>query len=202
MEKYQYLLGVYEDVESLYGYSGVNKLLKYVKENGRGDITKNDIQDFLKKQEGWTLHGNVPRRFVRRPIKVCRPGLILGVDLADMTERIAKHNNNYRYIMVMIDCFSRKLHLTPMKNKTNLTTARALDLKKKSRYQYLLIFSDEGGELLGSHTQRVYERFNITRYSVKNRKFKCSIAERVIRTVKEKLYKYFTQNNTLKYIEV
>ena len=64
------------------------------------------------------------------------------------------------------------------------------------------MFSDSGGEFLGKHTQKVYDRFNITRYSVKNRKFKCCIAERAVRTVKEKMFKYFTQNNTLKYIDI
>ena len=37
---------------------------------------------------------------------------------------------------------------------------------------------------------------------MKNRRFKCAIAERAIRTIKAKIYKYFTQNNTLTYIDI
>ena len=203
MEKFRYLQKIYEDVENPCSYSGVGKLFNYVRKNGRSDITKVDIKTFLKKQLAWTYHGFVPRRFVRRPIKVSRPGLILGMDLADMTEHIAKHNDGYRYILVMIDCFSRKVSLVSLKNKTSLNIANALQqYLEKSQYKFVFVYSDEGQEFLGAHTQKVYDKFNLTRYSVKNRKFKCAIAERVIRSLKERIYKYFTQNNTLKYIDV
>ena len=72
----------------------------------------------------------------------------------------------------------------------------------KTQYKYRYIFSDQGGEYIGNHTQKLYEKFNIIRYSVKNRRFKCAIAERVVKTVKERIHKYFTQNNTLKYIDI
>ena len=120
-----------------------------------------------------------------------------------MTKALTKYNNKFRYVLVLIDCFSRKLCLTVLRNKSNQATADAIeDFLKKSEYKYRYIFSDEGGEFIGSHTNKLYEKFNIIRYSVKNRRYKCSLAERVIRTVKGRIYKYFTQNNTLKYIDI
>ena len=204
MDKTEYLQGIYEDLQHVASYSGVDKLYNYVKKNGnRHDITRKDVDDFLKIQPGYTYHGTVPRSFVRRPIKVSRPGSILGTDICDMTSSIASHNKGYRYILVLIDCFSRKVNLTPLKNKTCANFAIALEkYLENSPHQYSHVFSDEGGEFLGSKAKKVYEKFHITRYSVHSRKFKCSIAERFIRTLKQYLYRYFTQNNTFNYINV
>ena len=202
MVSYKQLQKIYEDVGHPCGYSGIEKLTKYFK-NNRRKISKKQILEFLKNQPAWSYHGLIPRKFVRRPIKVSRPGHILGVDIADFTKTLSKYNNNFRYVLVLIDCFSRKLCLSVLRNKSNQTTADAIeDFLKKSEYKYRYIFSDEGGEFIGSHTHKIYEKFNIVRYSVKNRRYKCSIAERVIRTIKEKIYKYFTQKNTFKYVNV
>ena len=203
MSNYNHLQKVYEDIGHPSGYSSIGKLEKYLKNQGEKNISKKKILEFLKKQPGWSYHGFVPRSFVRRPIKVCRPGHILGTDIADMTKSVSIHNNNFRYILVLIDCFSRKLSLTALRNKSNQTTANALeDFLNKTQYKYRYIFSDQGGEYIGNHTQKLYEKFNIIRYSVKNRRFKCAIAERVVKTIKERIHKYFTQNNTLKYIDI
>ena len=201
--KQEFLQKIYENLKDPAGYSGEKRLYEHVKKQGRKDISKRDIREFLKSQPGWNFHGLIPRNFVRKPTKVCRQGLILGIDLLDLTDKIAKHNKKHRYIFLMIDLFSRKLWLTPLTNKSNLTCAKALEtFFKKSLYKYTFVFSDLGCEFLGKHTQKVYDRFNITRYSVKNQRFKCSIAERAIRTVKQRLFRYFSQKNTLKYIDV
>ena len=52
---------------------------------------------------------------------------MLGGDLADMTEELAEHNKGQRYILVLMDLFSRKASLTPLKNKTGKLIAQALD---------------------------------------------------------------------------
>ena len=202
-DKREFLREIYENLKHPAGYSGENRLYDHVRKLGRKDISKRDIKEFLKGQPGWTFHGLIPRNFVRKPTKVCRQGLILGIDLLDLTDRIAKHNKKHRYIFLMIDLFSRKLWLTPLTNKRNLTCAKALEsFFQKSLYKYSFVFSDSGSEFLGGHTQKVYDKYNITRYSVKNQKFKCSIAERAIRTIKHRLFRYFSQKNTLKYIDV
>ena len=73
--KQDFLKKIYENLKNTAGYSGEIKLFNYVRKNGRRDITKHDIRVFLKKQPGWSYHGLIPRNFVRKPIKVCRPGL-------------------------------------------------------------------------------------------------------------------------------
>ena len=201
--KYNFLKKIYENLKNPCAYSGVKKLYNHVKKSGRKNITEDDIRFFLRDQEGWNKHGVIYRNFVRRPIKVCRPGLILGIDLIDLTQKIANHNSRHRYIFLKIDLFSRKICLTPITNKSNKTCAKVLEsFFEKAPYKYKFIFSDLGWEFVGVYTQKVYDRFNITRYSSKNQKHKCAIAERAVRSTKEKLYRYFTQKNTWKYLDI
>merc|ERR1712243_96033 len=181
-----------------------NKLYKYIKQkNDRSDIGKKDVEQFLRSQDASTYHGSVPRRFVRRPIKVCRPGLIVGSDLCNMTDKIAKHNDGFRYVFILMDIFSRKVSLTAVKRKTCGNIAKILDeYLTNSTYQYAKFFADEGAEFTGKAIQKIYKKYNIVRYNIFNRRFKNAIVERFVRTLKSFLYRYFTQNNTFKFIDV
>ena len=202
--KFDYIKEIYQNLDHIAAYSGVNKLYKYIKQkNDRPDIGKKDIEQFLRSQDASTYHGSVPRRFVRRPIKVCRPGLIVGSDLCDMTDKIAKHNDGFRYVVILMDIFSRKVSLTAVKRKTCGNIAKILDeYLTNSTYQYAKFFADEGAEFTGKAIQKIYKKYNIVRYNIFNRRFKNAIVERFVRTLKSFLYRYFTQNNTFKFIDV
>ena len=78
---------IYENLKDPSGYSGENRLYDRVKKLGRKDISRRDIKEFLEGQPGWNFHGLIPRKFVRKPTKVCRQGLILGIDLLDLLRK-------------------------------------------------------------------------------------------------------------------
>ena len=118
MDKFEFLKKVYEDIGHPISFSGPYKIFEYIKKNSdRKDISLRDIKQFLKGQSGYTFHGNIPRTYLRLPIKVAGPGIILGCDLADMNNYVASFNDNYIYILVLIDIFSRKVSLTALKIK-------------------------------------------------------------------------------------
>ena len=116
MAKYDILRKLYENLATPTGYSKPSNLLKYAKKED-ADIMKQDVKSFLKKQEGFTRHGTVPRSFMHRPIKISSAGNTLGSDLIDMGNQLREDNSGYRYILVLIDCFSRKLDLLPLRKK-------------------------------------------------------------------------------------
>ena len=201
--KYEYLEKIYHDLDHNAAYSGIDKLFKYVKDiNERTDIKKSDVKRFLNQMDSYTKHGLVRRRFIRRPFKVSRPKSFLGMDLADMTVDISKHNGGYRYILVLLDMFSRKVRLIPLKNKTGFNVAKAIDSYLQDEPGYTHINSDEGKEFLNSECQKIYDKHNVTRYNVFNRKFKNSLVERFIRTLKGFLFRHFTHKQNYYFLEV
>ena len=98
MDKQSFLTKIYEDFESLVGYSGVAKLYKHIRSKcNRPDISKKDVVECLKTLDSQTLHGQVYTKYMRKPIKVLSPGQILGVDFCDMNTFIMKFNYNCRW---------------------------------------------------------------------------------------------------------
>ena len=119
---------------------------------------------------------------------------IWAADLADMTA-FKDYNDGYTFLLLVIDTFSKYGYLIPLKNKKGKTVANALkDIFKKRKPEKL--WTDKGTEFKNKDVKDLVEL-----YSTENEE-KSSIAERWIRTIKEKMWKYFTDNNTYKYIDV
>lgn len=107
----------------------------------------------------------------------------------------------------LIDCFSRKLWIYPLKNKKATTIANVLDTflsktKSQNNQKWNLFWCDEGTEFFNSSVKKICKKHRIKMYHVFNRRFKASICERSIRTIKTKLYKIMTHYNTNRYIDV
>ena len=105
------------------------------------------------------------------------------------------YNDGYTFLLLVIDTFSKYGYLIPLKNKKGETVADALkDIFKKRKPEKL--WTDKGREFYNKDVKDLVEL-----YSTENEE-KSSIAERWVRTIKEKMWKYFTDNNTYKYIDV
>ena len=140
------------------------------------------------------LHRPIKRKFKKRRVIVRGIDKIWAADLADMTV-LSKENEGYRFLLLVIDTFSKYGYLIPLKDKKGETVADALkDIFKKRKPEKL--WTDKGREFYNKDVKDLVEL-----YSTENEE-KSSIAERWIRTIKEKMWKYFTDNNTYKYIDV
>ena len=107
---------------------------------------------------------------------------------------LSKENEGYRFLLLVIDTFSKYGYLIPLKDKKGETVADALkDIFKKRKPEKL--WTDKGREFYNKDVKDLVEL-----YSTENEE-KSSIAERWVRTIKEKMWKYFTDNNTYKYID-
>ena len=108
---------------------------------------------------------------------------------------LSKENEGYRFLLLVIDTFSKYGYLIPLKDKKGETVADALkDIFKKRKPEKL--WTDKGREFYNKDVKDLVEL-----YSTENEE-KSSIVERWVRTIKEKMWKYFTDNNTYKYIDV
>ena len=114
---------------------------------------------------------------------------IWSIDLADMVDYKTSNNKGFRYIFVIIDNYSKHLWTIPLKNKYSQTiTNEFSNILTKSKRKPLKIESDRGLEFYNSIFQNFLKSKNIRHYSRFTDKGP-SIAERVIRTVRNLLKK-------------
>lgn len=125
--------------------------------------------------------------------------------VADLVEvqSIAKQNKGFRYILVIIDKFSKYAWAQPIKKKTgkDVTEAFAKILKSANGHKPQNLQTDAGKEFYNQVFQNLMKQQNIYHFSTHGGA-KASIVERFNRTLKSKLYKYFTAANMLKYVDV
>ena len=114
---------------------------------------------------------------------------IWSIDLADMIDYKILNNKGFRYIFIAIDNFSKYLFAIPLKNKYSQTiTNEFSNILTKSKRKPVKIESDRGTKFYNSIFQNFLKSKNIQHYSRYTDKGP-SIAERVIRTVRNLLKK-------------
>ena len=130
-------------------------------------------------------------------------------DLVDV-QSLSKYNDKYRYLLTVIDVFTKYLHIVPLRSKTGTAVASAFQsVFNDSRYttkQYkrrpIWVQTDKGKEFVNRSVQDLLKHEGIQFHVCKNPDIKCSVIERAHRTIRDKLYKYFTFKNTYRYIDV
>ena len=147
------------------------------------------------------LHKPKRINFERRRVISNHIDHIWGIDLITMI-KYSKQNNNYKYILTVIDFFSKHSWCYPLKNKNyNEMINSFKDIFKKSKREPNFIQSDEGSEFTNKIVQKFFNDNNIKWYHTYNRDIKCSICERFNRTILNKMYKNFTLNNNTIWIK-
>ena len=114
---------------------------------------------------------------------------IWSIDLADRIDYKISNNKGYRYMFIVIDNFSKYLWAIPLKNKYSQTITNDFsNILTTSRRKPVKLESDRGTEFYNSIFQNFLKIKNIQYYSRYTDRDP-SIAERVIRTVRNLLKK-------------
>ena len=177
-------------------YSGAYKFYQEVK-NIHPKVTLKKVNEFLKSQDAYTLHKRTRKPKFRRTL-VFKPRDLWQIDLLDM-QKYSKENDGYRYICVIIDCFSRYVWVKPLKNKTGKATVKALALLLMNE-RPKLIQADQGTEFFNRDVKRKLEAFGPKLYHTYTDK-KAAIVERVQRTLRGRLGRLFTKRGNFKWID-
>lgn len=199
--KEQIIKTVYEDLSSAACYSGIDAVLKEAKKYNKS-ITKKDVQNVLIEQKSYTLHK--PRRIKYKRLKTIPIGFMTNMqaDLADF-QRISKYNDGFRYLLVTVDILSRQIFVTPVKSKSSPDMIIAFrNLFKKTPIIPQFLFTDKGMEFQAKELKEFYKKNYIIKQVAQSPDVKAAMAERAIRTIKTRLYKYFTHMETLRWVDI
>jgi transposase InsO family protein len=99
-------------------------------------------------------------------------------------------NAGHRYILVAIDCLSRYAWIRALRNKKSEVVANAFRDILTPQTKPQVVHSDAGLEFRGAPFQQLLRDNNI-RFFTSHSNFKAAIAERFIRTLKERLVRFF-----------
>ena len=195
----KYLSSIYYDPKHPGSYAGPAKLYKVVKAAGK-KITLHQIREWLKGQETYTLHRRVRHKFPRNRVVVAGIDDQWDTDLMDMVS-LSKHNDGVKYVLVAIDIFSRYTWMRPLKSKQGKDVIEAFASIFSEGRKPRALRSDKGTEYTGRLTQQ-YLREQHVKHFVTQNEVKANYAERVIKTIKGRIFKYFTKKQTYEYIDI
>lgn len=145
------------------------------------------------------LHARAVGNFRRRPVITNYKNDTWSIDLLDIS-RYATKNKNINFLFVVIDNFSRYLWVLPLKDKSGekvLGAFQAIVESAKNTPENL--WSDEGTEFHNSEFKAYCMKHKINLYHTYSG-LKAVYAERVNRTIRQKINNYMTEFKTENYI--
>ncbi|KAL3100082.1 hypothetical protein niasHT_022910 [Heterodera trifolii] len=117
-------------------------------------------------------------------------------------DQLKKHNDGYKYLLVCIDVLSRMIFSAPAKSKKSEDMIEAFDrVFEKSKIIPMKIYSDSGLEFQAGKMKKYFEEKCIIKNVMYSPDLHAGVVERANRTIKERLYRYFTKMDTLRWVD-
>ena len=166
-------------------------------------VTRRQVRDWLARQRTFTLYADSKKRFKR--LQTVPSGLNTDwqADLNDM-QKFAGQNDGHGYYLVCIDVLSRMTYAEPVKKKEHTYMKAAFDhIFRRAGTKPWKIYTDSGWEFESAQMRAYFSRKDILKFhSSAERELHATVAERANRTIKDRLYRFFSVENTLRWIDV
>ena len=185
---------VYFDPKRVGSYGGVDALRRVT------HAPRKIVARWLSEQDVYSLHKPARRRFKRRCVIVGGMNQQWQADLFDLTT-LKDDNNGMTFLLTIIDVFSKRARCIPMQSKSAASLVAALRIAFADDLPQTLQ-SDRGMEFLNKSVQTLLRKRGVHHFSTHNVETKASIVERFNRTLKTRMWRYFTKVQTWRYIDV
>jgi hypothetical protein len=195
-----YLNDIYYDPAHPASFTGITKLWQAVKSDNQHGLKFGDVKEWLGRQDTYVRHKPVKKVFKRDKIVMSRMDQQWDADVMDM-QKFARKNDGYRYLAIFIDIFSRHIWVRPLKTKKPTDMVEAMETVFQEGRKPISMRTDRGSEYMGKEVQTYLKKKTVSHFTARNA-LHANYAERVIRTLKGKIYRYFTQFQTNRYIDV
>ena len=157
------------------------------------------------------MHKPVIKKFNKKKVYSQFKDDIWGVDLADM-QSLSRKNKGIKYLLCAIDLYSKYAFVIPLKDKKGISIVNAFNkiIKQSNRrakgtsaqnVKPNKTWIDQGEEFYNHNFKKWLSDNDIIMYSNYN-EGKSVVAERFIRTLKNKLYKHMTATGKNVYYDV
>lgn len=148
------------------------------------------------------VHAPARRHFSRRRVIIRGLRDLFQIDLVEMIP-YAQENDNFKYIFICINTFSKFAWAIPIKNKTAKEVSMAMEsiLSSGNKNIPRNVQSDQGKEFFNTQFKKIMDKYNINHYTTYSN-LKSSIVERFNRTIKNKMWKEFSFNGNYRWVDM
>ncbi len=195
MDKTQKILNTYYNAASPGGFGSV-KRLKSVLPN----YTHAQIENTLLSQPTHTKYKPVKHSFVRRKYNIHTANYLWQIDLL-VIPKYGKSNRNYKYILMCIDCFTKRGFAAQLKTKGAQEVLQGfIQILEQARAKPVFVQSDLGTEFVNKRFETFLSDNKIKLFSVHSDKKAC-IVERWNRTIMLRISKWFEYSKKHNWID-
>ena len=177
------ILELWRDPNFSGSYRGIKTFKILLKTDLNIDVSENRLFKVIKNDPIFIIHQRPQRKIERRSYDVNNYGELVQADIAYMF-----NYDDYKYFLLLIDCFSSKIFAVPLKSRDSQTVAKAFEqIFEEFEATIYELQTDRGKEFLGP-CKKLFKEKNIFS-TVKLGKNKANFAENGILLIKRRLYK-------------
>lgn len=188
---------IYFDAQHPACFGGSERLFQAVKAQG---ISRETVEKWLRGIDAFTIHRPKYKKFKRNKIVVTNIRDQYQADLNDM-RYLADDNDGFNYILTVIDCFTRKAWAIPLKSKSGKDVLEGIQIVFKDgiprKFQ-----TDKGTEFRNKQVQTYLKKNKVKFFSTENDEIKAAMVERLNKTLKEKMFRYFSHHSVNRYVDI
>ena len=144
------------------------------------------------------------KKFPRRSVEIRSINDLFQSDLCDMNIYMDE-NRNYRYILLVINCFTKFCYAKGLRTKTAAEVCKAmtsiLDEISGRNEHIKLLHTDAGSEYINKNFQSLMKKHNIHHYITYSH-LKAQMAKRLIRTLRRKFSQLFMLRGSTNWIDI
>ena len=195
---------IFTDIRHPAAFSHPEKVLTYIRrERGREKTSLNTVKKALSSIASYSRFKSTQSKYPRMTTRSDDADERWQLDLMNVVPFKPEMNDDFGYLLILMDVFSRRLMVVPLYDKTGkeVTAATELAFMTSGRIPKT-ISTDSGREFKSNEFRSLCKKYNISLFYTIPNVTHASIVERVIRTLRMKLGKYMVHNNTTRYIDV
>jgi transposase InsO family protein len=198
----EHLKRIYHEPGNPGSLGGVERLYRRALREGVAGITRQAVKEFLSSEQAYTLHKAARRHYPRNHTYVAGIDAQWQADLADM-QALARQNGGMRYLLTVIDVFSKYAWVAPVKSKdaTSVTAAFRQVLNEAAPRIPRRLQTDKGKEFFNSSFSALLRREEIEHFASESDQ-KAAVAERFNRTIKTRIWTYLSDRGTVRWVDV
>ena len=196
------VLEAYRNPREPGSYGGISTITRIVKDKlPQYTVSKvrQTAKEVLASKQAYYLNVQPKNHFLRSRVLSAGANYMFDADLMNLYQ-FGRYNKGYKYVLLVIDIFSRFVMVRGLKSKSHADVVPAMEeilQEKKCK----ILRTDAGGEFTSHQIKQLYVEYEVKHYLAYN-DGKASYSERAVKTIKNKLIRYMMTNNTYKWIDV